>query len=635
MASFTASTAEPPLPLSMEEINNRNPDKRLKVKQEFGDVKEFPSCLATRERVQGSGEGAKGMNKKRPRDERPDVAEQVCPQVIQDRPCKYEQCRYSHDIVGFLAHRPKDLAERCYTYDQYGFCSYGINCRFGMCHIDKSTGDNLRRNDPPPKVQQPPLNTMSSASLVQLRKNKFVFSCPRNTKKFESTGKFWPTQKGPKMPPPFVPNKRDPDEVTEERKREYDAACAKAITEAKEAASSTTPYPSKSKAIVDFQDKVYVAPLTTVGNLPFRRIMKKFGVDITCGEMALCSNLLQGQASEWALLKRHQSEDIFGVQLAAGFPDQFTRVAEVIESECEIDFIDMNLGCPIDLVCSKGAGAAFMRQSQKLKYSLIGMGNAFSGPVTVKIRTGWDEKKPFAHDLAAKIQDWGLPNVAAIMLHGRSRLQRYSKLANWDYISVVGNALANTNRVKNGEVRKLPLIGNGDIMSWTDVMERRRDGVNRTAMLARGALIKPWLATEIKEQRHWDISSSERMDIINDFVNFGLEHWGSDQKGVNTVRRFLLEWLSFLCRYVPLNLLEANIPQRMNERPPNLMVGRDDLETMMLSTNCKDWIKISELTILGKVDDNFKFEPKHKANSYAKTPNSDETSAAQADPVEG
>lgn len=97
------------------------------------------------------------------------------------------------------------------------------------------------------------------------------------------------------------------------------------------------------------------------------------------------------------------------------------------------------------------------------------------------------------------------------------------------------------------------------------------------------------------------------------FVNYGLDHWGSDQAGVNHTRRFLLEWLSFLHRYVPAGLLEV-LPQRVNDRPPPF-VGRDDLETLMASPAAEDWVAISEM-LLGKVPPGFRFLPKHKSNSY-------------------
>mmetsp|Transcript_13737 Transcript_13737/g.20842 ORF Transcript_13737/g.20842 Transcript_13737/m.20842 type:complete len:780 (-) Transcript_13737:1057-3396(-) len=366
----------------------------------------------------------------------------------------------------------------------------------------------------------------------------------------------------------------------------------------------------KTRKLIDFSNKVYVAPLTTVGNLPFRRVMKKFSADITCGEMAVAHNLLQGKSGEWALLKRHPDEDVFGVQIAAGHADVYTRISEVIENEgLDIDFLDMNLGCPIDVLCNQGCGARLMTRDNKLRESLKGMTNVLSIPVTVKIRTGWDEKKPFAHKLVPKIQEWGGGGVAAVMVHGRSRLQRYSKLANWDYIQQVYEAQSN-------DIPKLPIIGNGDIFSYTDYEEKvlKHEGLSQTAMIGRGALIKPWLPTEIKERRHWDISASERLDFLKDFVKFGLEHWGSDQQGVNTTRRFLLEWLSFLYRYIPVGMLEV-LPQSMNQRPPAFMCGRNDLETLMLSKNSKDWVKISEM-LLGPVPEGFEFEPKHKANSY-------------------
>jgi len=118
-------------------------------------------------------------------------------------------------------------------------------------------------------------------------------------------------------------------------------------------------------------------------------------------------------------------------------------------------------------------------------------------------------------------------------------------------------------------------------------------------MLARGALIKPWLPTEIKERRHWDISASERLDILKEFAKFGLEHWGSDQHGVNITRRFMLEWLRFLCQYIPVGILEA-VPQSIYQHFPLKLSGRSDIETLMLSKNTSDWIKISEM-ILGPI----------------------------------
>ncbi|MCL4138046.1 UNVERIFIED_CONTAM: hypothetical protein GTU68_016893 [Idotea baltica] len=135
----------------------------------------------------------------------------------------------------------------------------------------------------------------------------------------------------------------------------------------------------------------------------------------------------------------------------------------------------------------------------------------------------------------------------------------------------------------------VPLYGNGDILTYHDYARHKESTKVAGVMLARGALMKPWLFTEIKERREWDISSSERLDILREFTNNGLEHWGSDAEGIEKTRRFLLEWLSFLYRYIPVGILER--PQQMNQRPP-VYVGRDDLETLMASSQAKDWVKI-------------------------------------------
>ena len=541
----------------------------LKVKPEYILQERHPSLAPPPLLVaeDAAAKKATGQNKKRPRDAHVPDEVKACLAMIRGDECKFVNCRYSHDIKDMLANRPDDIVEittGCPRFKISGYCEYGLMCRLGATHLNMATGENLRQ-DVPEEVQRTSMvtNTMSKELQTLLRKKKFPFQKDQPRKKQETNGDMHNTD-------------------------DY-----------------TTPLPSKERKLVDFRNKIYVAPLTTVGNLPFRRIMKHYGADITCGEMALATNLLEGKAQEWALLKRHSSEDVFGIQLAGAHPDHFTRVAQILNQHVTVDFVDMNLGCPLDMLCNKGGGAGLMMRENRLKASVIGLVNTLNVPITIKMRTGWDEGKPFAHQLVPKIPGWNTGAICAIMIHGRSRLQRYQKLANWDYIEKVATSQMD-----------IPVIGNGDVFSFTDYEEKleRSPGVIPCAMLARGALIKPWLPTEIKERRHWDISASERFDMLKTFCKFGLEHWGSDNMGVNKTRRFLLEWISFLYRYVPVGLLEV-LPQQMNQRPPIHMYGRSDLETLMMSKNAADWIKLSEM-LLGKVPDGFQFEPKHKANGY-------------------
>lgn len=331
---------------------------------------------------------------------------------------------------------------------------------------------------------------------------------------------------------------------------------------------------------------------------------KMAGADVTVSEMAMATKLLQGHNAEWALVRRHKDEDIFGVQLAGGYSDALASCAELISKECEVDFIDINCGCPIDLVCNKGAGSALMRKPNRLETCARAIVRSVNVPVTLKLRMGFEDNNPVAHNIVPKLKDWG---VTAVTIHGRSREQRYSKAANWEYIWDCARSSS------------VPLIGNGDVCDFEDQVRafqgNPQGGGVAGIMIARGALYKPWVFTEIKEQRRWDITSNERFDLLKDYCNFGMEHWGADTRGVETTRRFLLEWLSYTCRYVPVGLLEIN-PQRLQWRTPSYR-GRDDLETLMASESPLDWVKISEM-LLGPTPEGFTFQPKHKSSAHAK-----------------
>jgi tRNA-dihydrouridine synthase 3 len=287
--------------------------------------------------------------------------------------------------------------------------------------------------------------------------------------------------------------------------------------------------------------------------------------------MAVAYNILKGQKTELSLLRRHESEKCFGIQVAGSDARLMSQLAQFVDENLDVDFVDINCGCPIDSICKRGMGSQLMSKKNKLEGIVRGMTEILRIPLTVKMRTSLVDGKDIAHSLFPMVQEWG---ASAVTLHGRSKQQRYSKEARWDYIGECSKTV------------NIPFIGNGDVFSHFDLLEHKEKYPNVSSfMIGRGALIKPWLFTELKEERVWDISASERFEIIKKFCNYGLDHYGSDQFGVEKTRRFFLEWQSFLCRYVPVGLIERDPPRyKMNERPP-LFIGRNDLETLMASQN--------------------------------------------------
>jgi tRNA-dihydrouridine synthase 3 len=284
-----------------------------------------------------------------------------------------------------------------------------------------------------------------------------------------------------------------------------------------------------------FQDKVVLAPLTVGGNLPFRRLCSELGADVTVGEMAVVRKLLRGHAGEFALLKGHPDERLFGVQLADKSPDCLAEGARLAESR-GARFVDVNCGCPISLITGRGMGASLLRKPTRLGRLVAAVKQAVSIPVTVKLRTGWHEDKVNVRDVARACEEGG---ADAIAIHGRTREQRYSKAADWDLIGAVADE------------RGVPVIGNGDILTHYEARDRmRRSGV-RSVMLARGALIKPWLFREIKTGTGWLPSPEDRLSVLWRFVELLREHFGTDERGRTRTMRFLPWHLEFFCRYVP------------------------------------------------------------------------------------
>lgn len=115
----------------------------------------------------------------------------------------------------------------------------------------------------------------------------------------------------------------------------------------------------------------------------------------------MCTSLLQGAQQEWALVKRHHTEDLFGVQLCANNPHVLTKCGQLLEQECNIDFIDLNLGCPIELVYREGGGCGLLRRTKILEMCIKNLSQVLSIPLTVKTRTGVYSGENIAHTLVS------------------------------------------------------------------------------------------------------------------------------------------------------------------------------------------------------------------------------------------
>jgi tRNA-dihydrouridine synthase 3 len=265
--------------------------------------------------------------------------------------------------------------------------------------------------------------------------------------------------------------------------------------------------------------------------------------------MVVARRLKQRRRGEFALIRRAPDEPCFGVQLAGNQPDEMAWAAMLAESR-GADFVDVNLGCPIDHFTRKGLGAALGRQPTRVRRIVEAMRRAVTVPVTVKIRLGWNATNRNYLDLARAAVDGG---AAAMTVHGRTREARYRHPADWNAIAEVAAAV------------NVPVIGNGDLLFAHEIRERLTSSGCAAVMTARGALIKPWIFREASEG-HWDITAEERLRLYRRYVDLAIAHWRAprateadtahtspslDEYGRQRLREFLRWHVGFWVRYTP------------------------------------------------------------------------------------
>jgi tRNA-dihydrouridine synthase 3 len=307
-----------------------------------------------------------------------------------------------------------------------------------------------------------------------------------------------------------------------------------------------------------------MAPMTKGSNLPYRRLCVELGARVLVSEMVVARRLKQRRKSEFALIRRAPDEPCFGVQLAGNKPDEMAWAAALCEAR-GADFIDLNLGCPIDHFTRMGLGAALGRQPNRVGRVVSAMRAAVSVPVTVKIRLGWNAESRNYLDVARAAVDAG---AAALTVHGRTREARYRHPADWDAIAEIAAAVP------------VPVIGNGDLLFPHEIADRLRTSGCAAVMVARGALITPWIFREAAGG-YRDISADDRLAIYRRYVELARAHWGDDAHGLTRVREFLRWHAGFWCRYAP---------QRPDGTWPSMqqreaVVPRSDLEAALAASD--------------------------------------------------
>ncbi|KAJ3318356.1 tRNA-dihydrouridine(47) synthase [NAD(P)(+)]-like protein [Boothiomyces sp. JEL0866] len=480
---------------------DRRKQEYLKIKKEYKleDIEE-PKPVGKPEKVEDKKK-KRGQNKPKDRQSRGvDDGVRLCHAAANGEKCTKEVCKFSHDIQEYLASKEPDLGDTCPVYERFGVCKYGVKCRFANAHLVNGVGISKELVVDEHEIYK---NDVSKTTLKNIRTGAIDYSQSSD----------------------FIAQTKAAKEAAEQHDPESaDSKHSEKLDKFDEDTKEVRLRPQEKKK-VNFKGKTYLAPLTTVGNLPFRKICKDFGVDITCAEMALTSNLLLGNNHEWGLMRRHASEDFFGIQVTANHHEPFTKVCDAINQVLDIDFLDINLGCPVESICSRGNGSALMNRKDKMRGMIQGANYVMDCPITVKCRTGLKDKSPFAHKLVPNFQQWG---AAALTLHGRSKEQRYSRLADWEYINKCGGLIDKT--VEN----PMAFFGNGDIFNPEDLTRVYDDCPNVDGiMVGRGALIKPWIFKELKTGQLWDISATERLDILKEYANVGMEYWGSDTMASN------------------------------------------------------------------------------------------------------
>jgi len=273
-------------------------------------------------------------------------------------------------------------------------------------------------------------------------------------------------------------------------------------------------------------NRIMAAPMAGITDLPFRTILRDFGVGLTFSEMVSAEAYTRGHGKTRGILQRAERERPFAIQLFGGAPSVLARAARMLEREHRCELIDLNVGCPVRKVLRSGSGAALMRDPERLFRAVEQVRNAVSLPVTVKMRVCDREGDQKGLDL---IPELFLRGVAAVFLHARCVSWGFSHPPRWEWI-------------RQAKAFGYPVVGNGGIFTPRDAIHMMETTGCDGVMIARGMLGNPWIFRQIREFSETgqtrSISLEERAAVMERHLALSVETFG-ERHGVQRMRKHL------------------------------------------------------------------------------------------------
>lgn len=226
------------------------------------------------------------------------------------------------------------------------------------------------------------------------------------------------------------------------------------------------------------KNPVVLAPMAGVCNSAFRLTVKEFGAGLVCAEMVSDKAILYNNAKTMGMLYIDEREKPLSLQIFGGEKDTLVEAAKFVDKNTTADIIDINMGCPVPKITKCDAGAKWLLDPNKIYEMVSAVVDVVDKPVTVKMRTGWDEDHIFAIENAQAVERAG---GKAVALHGRTRVQMYEGRADWDIIKQVKESVS------------IPVIGNGDVETPQDAKRMLEQTGVDGVMIGRAALGNPWM----------------------------------------------------------------------------------------------------------------------------------------------